>query len=96
MQDFAKYRSVENGELERPEVEWGLDPISMLFGVLLGAIVVFAWLKAKDYREIQPAIEELVGTKAVVESGIDFEFYELLKLDGLYPARQTSGIQSRN
>jgi len=36
MQDFAKYRSVENGELERSEAEWELDPISVLFGVLLG------------------------------------------------------------
>ena len=44
MQDFAKYRSIENGELEKSEVDWELDPISMLFGLLLGAIVVFAWL----------------------------------------------------
>ena len=86
MQDFAKYRPAEKGELERSEVEWGLDPISMLFGVLLGAIVVFAWLKVSEYREMQPTTSQVINETVVGDTSSRFQFYTELKRDDLYPA----------
>jgi hypothetical protein len=85
MQDFAKTRPIAGRELAPPVGEWRLDAGSVLFGVLLGAIVVIAGLRAADYQEIQPSNEELDETTAFVESGIDFEFYEVLKRGGFFP-----------
>ena len=96
MQDFAKNTSVVDRELAQPVDEWKLDSLSVLFGFLLGAIVVFAGLKAAEYREIQSSNEKVVETTATVERNIDFEFYEILTREGLYPARQASGIKSQN
>ena len=45
MQDFAKYRPIGREELLESESERRLDTISVLFGALMGAIVVFAGLK---------------------------------------------------
>ena len=86
MQDFAKNTSVVDRELAKPLGEWQLDALSVLFGVLLGAIVVFAGLKAAEYREIQPSNEKVVETTDTVERNIDFEFYEILKRDDPFPA----------
>ena len=86
MQDFAKYKSVEIGELERAEAEWGLDPISMLIGVLLGATVVFAWLKVSEYRETQHIINEVISETVVEDTSLRFQFYTELKKNDLYPA----------
>jgi surfactin synthase thioesterase subunit len=44
MQDFAKTRPIAGRELAPPVDEWRLDAGSVLFGVLLGAIVAFAGL----------------------------------------------------
>ena len=96
MQDFAKNTSVVDRELAQPVDEWKLDSLSVLFGFLLGAIVVFAGLKAAEYREIQSSNEKVMETTATVERNIDFEFYEILTREGLYPARQASGIKSQN
>ena len=84
MQDFAKSRTVAARDSVQPVGEWKIDAGSVLFGVLLGAIVVFAGIKAGDYREMQPSNEEPVQTTAIVESGIDFEFYEILKRGGFF------------
>lgn len=78
-------RTVAAQDSVQPVGEWKIDAGSVLFGVLLGAMVVFAGIKAGDYREMQPSNEEEVEATAIVESGIDFEFYEVLKRDGLYP-----------
>jgi len=86
MQDFAKYRPVEAGELEGSKADWELDPISMLFGVLLGAIVVFVWLKVSEYRELQPTTNQAINETVVEDTSSRFEFYTELKKDGLYPA----------
>ena len=86
MQDFAKYKSLEIGELERAEAEWGLDPISMLIGVLLGATIVFAWLKVSEYRETQPIINEVISETVVEDTSLRFQFYTELKKNDLYPA----------
>tara|TARA_B100000900_G_scaffold390345_1_gene383997 strand:+ start:615 stop:905 length:291 start_codon:yes stop_codon:yes gene_type:complete len=88
MQDFAKTRPVAERKLTHPEGEWKIDVGSVLLGVLLGAVVVFVGLKAAEYREIQPSHGEVVETTAIVERDIDFEFYQVLKRDELYPARQ--------
>ena len=84
MQDFAKNTSVVGPELAHPVGEWKLDALSVLFGVLLGGIVVFAGLKAAEYRETQPSNEKLCEPTAIVESSIDFEFYEVLKRGGFF------------
>ena len=84
MQDFAKNRTVAARNSVQPAGEWKIDAGSVLFGVLLGAIVVFAGIKAGDYREMQPSDEEPVQTTAIVENNLEFEFYELLKRDDLY------------
>jgi hypothetical protein len=82
MQDFAKSRIVAARDSVQPVGHWKIDAGSVLFGVLLGALVVFTGFKAADYREMQPSNEEPVQTTAIVESGIDFEFYEILKRGG--------------
>jgi len=84
MQDFAKSTSVVGREQEQPEGEWKIDAGSVLFGVLLGAMVVFAGFKAADYREMQPSIQKATEDSAAVENNFEFEFYELLKHDDLY------------
>ena len=96
MQDFAKNRPVQERKISQPVGEWKLDALSVLFGVLLGAIVVFAGLKAAEYRETQSFNVKVVEPTAIVERDIDFEFYEVLKRDGLYPARQISDITHQN
>ena len=63
----------------------GLMQGSVLFGVLIGAIVVFAELKAAEFREIQPSNEKIADNAVVEESDPDFEFYEVLKRNDLYP-----------
>jgi hypothetical protein len=85
MTDFAKTRSTVDRVSAEHKVEWKIDPASVLLGVLLGAVVVFAGLKTAKYQEIQPSDEVIVEKNAVAESGIDFEFYEVLKRDDLYP-----------
>jgi len=86
MQDFAKTRSITGRELAPSMNEWNLDAGSVLFGVLLGAIVAFAGLKAAEYREIQSSDKRTADDNAVVEeSEHDFEFYEVLKRNDLYP-----------
>ena len=90
MQDFAKNTTVVDRELAQPVGEWKLDAVSVLFGGLLDAIVVFAGLKAADYREIQPSNEKSVEPAAIFERDIDFEFYEILKRDNLYSPLQNS------
>lgn len=90
MQDFAKSRPVVERETALPAGEWKLDAASVLFGVLLGAIVVFAGLQAADYREMQPSNEKSVEPAAIIEKDIDFEFYEILKRDNLYSPLQNS------
>jgi len=86
MQDFAKTRPIAGRELAPLVDEWRLDAVSVLFGVLLGAIVAFAGLKAAESREIQSSDERTADDNAVVEeSKHDFEFYEVLKRNDLYP-----------
>ena len=84
MQDFAKSRTFAARDSVQPVGEWKIDAGSVLFGVLLGAMVVFAGIKAGDYREMRPSNEEPVQTTAIVENNHEFEFYELLKRDDLY------------
>ena len=86
MQDFAKYRRFERAELEADEPEWGLDPISVLFGALMGAIVVFAGLKVSEYREMKPITDQLVEEASMEDSSSRFQFYTELKREDLYPA----------
>ena len=82
MQDFAKTKLVVDRESTRCEGGWRIDAGSVLIGILLGTIVVFAGLKVSEYREIQPSSDEIVETTAIDESGIDFEFYEILRRGG--------------
>ena len=86
MQDFAKYRRFERAELEEFEPEWSLDPISVLFGALMGAFVVFAGLKVSEYQEKQAITDQLVEEAAVEDSSLRFQFYTELKRDDLYPS----------
>ena len=86
MQDFAKYRRFECAELEVSGTEWSLDPISVLFGVLMGAIAVFAALKVSEHQETQPATDQVAEETAADDSTPRFKFYTELKKDGLYPA----------
>ncbi len=85
MQDFAKSRTFAARDSVQPAGEWKIDAGSVLFGVLLGAIVVFAGIKAGDYREIQPATEQSAEETAVEDSSTQFQFYTELKRDDLYP-----------
>lgn len=82
MQDFAKTKLVVDQELTQFEGGWRIDAGSVLIGILLSAIVVFAGLKVSEHREIQPSNDEIVEATVIVESGIDFEFYEILKRGG--------------
>ena len=85
MQDFAKCRSVETGEIERSWADWELDPISMLVGVLLGAIMVFAWLQVSEDRDIQPTANQVINETIAEDTSLQFQFYTELKKDDLYP-----------
>ena len=85
MQDFAKIRPNADRKIAPPADEWNLDAGSMLIGVLLGAIAVFAGLNAAEYQEIQSSDEKIAGNAVVEESEPDFEFYEVLKRTDLYP-----------
>ena len=86
MQDFAKYRRFEREELEGVEPEWKLDPMSVLFGALIGAIVIFAGLKASENQEMQPTDDHIAEDIAAEESNLQFKFYTELKREDLYPA----------
>ena len=86
MQNFAKYRRFERAELKEFEPEWSLDPISVLFGALMGAFVVFAGLKVSEYQEKQTTTDQLAEEAAVEDSSLQFQFYTELKKDDLYPA----------
>ena len=90
MQDFAKTRPVAGRELIHPKSEWKIDVGSVLFGVLLGAIAVFAGLKGADPRQIHPTTEQLAEENAVEDSvedsSMQFQFYTELKRDDLYPS----------
>ena len=86
MQDFAKYSRFERAELEGSDTEWGLDPISVLFGVLMGAIVVFAGLKVSEHQETQPSTDQVAEETAMEDSSSQFLFYTELKREDLYPA----------
>lgn len=86
MQDFAKYRRFEREELEGVEPDWSLDPISVLFGALLGAIVIFAGLKASEDQEMQPTDDYISEDTSAEGASMQFEFYTELKREGLYPA----------
>jgi len=88
MQDFAKNTSDVGRELEQPEGEWSLDPASLFLGVLLGAIVVFAGLKASEYQKIQQADRELAESRPTREPVMEFEFYEELKREDRHPPLQ--------
>ena len=93
MQDFAKIKPIADRELAPHGDEWKLDAASALFGALLGAIIVFAGVKAAEYRETQPSNEKIAENVVVEESDPGFEFYEVLKRDGLYPARSNITYQ---
>ena len=86
MQDFAKNTSVVDRELAQPVGEWKLDALSVLFGVLLGAIVVFTWLKMSECREMQPTINQEINETVVEDTSLQFQFYTELKKNDLYPA----------
>ena len=86
MQDFAEYRSVETDELEGSEADWELDPSGMLLGGLLGAILVSAWLKVSEYREMQPTVNQEINETVVEDTSLQFQFYSELKKNDLYPA----------
>tara|TARA_E500000331_G_C16815518_1_gene522737 strand:+ start:97 stop:366 length:270 start_codon:yes stop_codon:yes gene_type:complete len=86
MQDFAEYRSVETDELEGSEADWELDPSGMLLGGLLGAILVSAWLKVSEYREMQPTINQEINETVAEDTSLQFQFYSELKKNDLYPA----------
>jgi len=86
MRDFAKNTSVVDRELAQPVGEWKLDAASVLFGILLGAIVVFAGFKASSREEIKPNTNVVSEDTAEEASVLRFEFYEMLKRDDLYPA----------
>ena len=86
MQDFAKSRTVLARDSVQPVGEWKIDAGSVLFGALLGAMVVFAGFKAADYRETQEYNGEIIGHDTNGATGITFEFYTELKRSDLYPA----------
>ena len=83
MQDFAKYRRFERAELEGSDTEWSLDPISVLFGALMGAIVVFAGLKVSEHQEMQPSTDQVAEETAADDSTPQFKFYTELKRDDI-------------
>ena len=85
MQDFAKSRTVAARDSVQPVGEWKIDAGSVLFGVLLGAMVVFAGIKAADYRETEEYSVEITGHDTHDATGITFEFYTELKRSDLYP-----------
>ena len=68
MQDFAKYRRFERTEIGGSDTEWSLEPISVLFGVLMGAIVVFAVHKVSDHQEMQPTTDPVAEENAMEDS----------------------------
>ena len=86
MQDFAKYRRFERAELEGSDTVWSLDPISVLFGVLMSAVVVFAGLKVSEHQEMQPTTDPVAEGISMEDPSLQFEFYTELKRDDLYPA----------
>jgi len=83
MQDFAKYN--ENIALEATDSEWVLDLPSVLFGILLGAIVVFAAFRVIDYRDTRITSDQVVESATEQDPRLEFEFYTELKRDDLYP-----------
>ena len=82
MQDFAKYR--ENNTLEASDSEWVLDLPSVLFGILLGAIVVFAAFRVINYRDMRITSDQVVESATEQDPRLEFEFYTELKRDDLY------------
>ena len=85
MQDFAKSRSFQDAEIPESEAEWSLDGVSVIFGALLGAIVMVAGLKIIKVEENQGYKEQKAGEVSEVNPTKDFEFYDVLKCDDLYP-----------
>ena len=49
MQYFAKSIPVAEREIAQPACEWKPNAVSVLFGALLGAMVMFAGLKMAEY-----------------------------------------------
>lgn len=89
MQDFAKQRLTRNTELPRPQVERVLDPFSVLFGLLIGAIVMCAGIKVSEHRDTQSQVTEITEQRFSNDHGIKIQFYEELKRDDLYPPMQS-------
>ena len=86
MQDFAKTRPVFERRMFQPVGERKLDALSVLFGGLLGAIVMFVGFKASSSQETQ-LNPKVVSQKTAEEASVpQFEFYEMLKRDDLYPS----------
>lgn len=85
MQDFAKNRTVAARDSVELVGEWKIDAGSVLFGVLLGAMIVIAGFKAADHRETQEYSGEPIGHDTNDATGITFEFYTELKRNDLYP-----------
>lgn len=85
MQDFAKSRLFQDAEIPESEAEWSLDGVSVIFGALLGAIVMVAGLKIIKVEENQGYKEQKAVEVSEVSPTKDFEFYDELKRDDLYP-----------
>ena len=85
MQDCAKSIPVTKREIAQAAGEWKPDAVSVLFGVLLGAMVIFAGIKAAEYRETQPTIDREVNETFVEDTSLQFQFYTELKREDLYP-----------
>ena len=85
MQDFAKVRSFQDAEIPESEADWSLDGVSVIFGALLGAIVMVAGFKIIKAEENQGYKEQKAVEVSEVSPTKDFEFYDVLKRDDLYP-----------
>ena len=85
MQDFAKSRSFHDAESQEPEADWSLDFGSVVFGALLGAIVMVAGSKVTKYDENQEYREQIADNISEISLTNEFEFYEVLKREDLYP-----------
>ena len=88
MHDVANKRGYVEPEMIDATIGWTLDVPSALLGIMFGVVVCVLGLRLAEYEKRQ--IAELPPPPVPIEEGqaIDFEFYDVLKRNDLYPPQR--------
>ena len=88
MHDFASKRGDVESEMIDATIGWTLGVPSALLGIMIGVVVCVLGLRLAEYEKRQ--IAELPPPPLPIEEGqtIDFEFYDILKRNDLYPPQR--------